>query len=322
MRHTLSLIFVLILLACSNQHLNETPPLSITRIENSIASLDSTAMDLHCFDILNNIFPKANLNDSDFVSGALFIKESPIFTQCISKVDSVFPNNELIVKQLSSLNTNFQSLFNDSLPKIYTVISPYNQSIMIGDDYFVIALNHYLGADEPLYNYFPAHKRRYKEPSRIGIDLSEALIKSNYLNDISLQSDSHNVLSSMIYEGVVMKLMQELNPELSIEDILMWSSEEVKWFKNNEQSVWQYLIANDILYSTDERYIQELNAPSPTHFYASHGAPDMIGRYIGYKVLDGYMKSTKISKLDTNSVNQIFNQLPQQVLITSGYNGK
>lgn len=322
-RYTLSLILILIFFSCNNRRTGgKDIPIEISRIENKLELVDTSCFDAQSRDILSKIFSKIDTDIYGFDSLLNNIKESPIFIQCKPKVDSVFANKEILEKQLLPLYINYKKIFNDSIPHIYTIISPYNQSVMIGTDYVVIALNHYLGADEPLYNYFPAYKRRYKESSRIGLDVCEALIRNNFMNQIDMQNDYHNVLSSMIYEGIIIKLMQILNPESSVEDILMWTPDEITFWNNNEQNIWQFLIANDILYSTDARFVQELNIPSPTHFYSADVAPDMVGRYIGYKIVDGYLKSTNNGDINKNSLNQILNQLPQQVLITSGYNGK
>lgn len=320
------LLFVSVLVSympsCANQLSSTDNEIRIYRIESYIENNDSMSIDANSKQILNITFPTAGVfisNDADWIKE---INQTPIFTSCIAKVDSIFPNNSYLKKQIAPLYSNYNKLFPDTFPDVYTTITPYNQSVMLGDGYIAIGLNHYLGENELLYTYYPEYVRKFKKSSRVGIDVCEALIRNLATNKYAASMSSQSVLSSLIYEGLIIKLMQLLNTEMSIENILCWSDSDNKWIKRNEQSVWQYIIANDILYSSDSKYINQLIESSPVFFYTTdRQAPSMVGRYIGYKIVDKYLKYAD-KTLTYDTIDEIVHIVPQKVLMISGYNGR
>lgn len=307
-------VCVLLISSCSNI----SHELKIERLEHEVFNNDSLWVNHENLQILSITFPNSGIKSDTYKNWSGNIQCSPIFESFYDKVDSVFPDNDFLGSELMQIYNNCHLLLPDYSFDIKTIITPFNQSVMLGEGYLAIGINHYLGSDEPLYEYFSEYKRKYKDKSRIKFDIAEAIVRNNIAD--SCNFDNEQLLKLIQLEGLVAKSMQLLIPDASIYDILMWNKDDIKWAEKYEFNVWQKLISNDLLYSTNRLYINEMIDVSPTNFLGAE-IPDMFGRYIGYKIIDSYLKREN-KGLNVSVFNEIVNELPQNILIDSGYNGR
>ena len=80
------------------------------------------------------------------------------------------------------------------------------------------------------------------------------------------------------------------------------------WATENEFFVWTYFIENEILFNPDNklnnRFIND--APfSRFYFENDNESTEMIGKYIGWKIVKSFMKNNDISVSDMMNTKQI-----------------
>lgn len=166
--------------------------------------------------------------------------------------------------------------------KIYSVVWPYNQSVVKVDSIMFIALNHYLGRDYEGYEGFEEFRKREKEQERIPYDVAEALVRTYY----PYRPSTTTVSSRLLYEGGVLTAVKRLTGEEDNRKILSYTDEMMKWADSNEGKIWTVLVNKQLLFSSSSTEADRLFNPSPATTSIHSDAPGRIGRYIGLRMIE------------------------------------
>jgi len=173
------------------------------------------------------------------------------------------------------------------LPRLFAVISPFNQSVVTVDSVLYLGLNHYLGVDYEAYSYFPDYVRMNKKRERMVPDVAEALIRQYY--PYKPNSEYPTTLSRLLYEGAVVEAVMR-TADVSEQDALGIDGESYNWLEANEKEMWNALIVRNLLYSTDEVVGEMLVRQSAVTSLLHPEAPGMAGRFIGHRIVLEYLK--------------------------------
>lgn len=210
-------------------------------------------------------------------------------------VENAFPNLNGIEHTLDTIQGNMLLLFKTRLPRLYSIISPYNQPIIIlNDTALAIALNHYLGTAYKPYSYYPPHKRTYKVPRRIPYDVTEATIKTLYP---FVPKDS-TLIERILYEGMAVYAIKSVFPSATPEMLFSATDEQLKWAKENESLIFSKL--NKVAKSNDKKQIAMYFSDGPFSPQISPLCMGCIGRWIGFHLIAKYLRhrsDKKISEL-------------------------
>lgn len=217
--------------------------------------------------------------------------EKPSIREHLKNVESEFTDVERESVALGKIFTSMQQQLPEVvIPRVYTIISPFAQSIFVTDSLLYIGLNHYLGADYEAYEYFPEYVRRLKVRERIPLDVTEALVRTSY--PFRPDTDYPQTVQRLAYEGAVAVAVERLTGA-SARDVLGYDAEQYKWLENNEGQMWRALAERQLLFSTDGAAIRSLVDVAPHTSVLSADSPGRAGRYIGLRLVGAYM--------DTNS---------------------
>ena len=102
-------------------------------------------------------------------------------------------------------------------------------------------------------------------------------------------------LSQIIYKGKMMYFLDEMLPNLEIADKFRFTQQEMDWVKYNEYSIWEYFIDNDLLFSNKESEFRSFVSYAPFAKGMPKEAPSRVAYFIGYKIVNSYMKNNKVS---------------------------
>lgn len=228
--------------------------------------------------------------------------DSLIEAMALSRVFNVFfPDVVDRLPALNGLQTELGSLREllprqiDSLrfpSRVFGIVTPYDQTVMISDTVMLIGLNHYLGADYPGYNGFDDYRRRQKTLLRAPIDIAEALVYTSSPFPASAESTA---LQRMVYEGAVVAAVSRSLPGRPINEILGYTPDEMAWLDSHESEIWRKLISDGLLYSHDRAVAERLVMPAPFTSVISTEAPGRTGRFIGYKIAESYLAANPSS---------------------------
>ena len=325
----ITFISALIVFSCivscnsSSEEIKEYPPTKVTRLDEIIyqasqnGNLEIISNDSIISKGAETISYMLNMGHPD---DSALVKY--VFSDCVKKftpeVAKKFTNIEDIEKNLGGVIFNLEKEFpNIEIGNVYSFVSPYHQSIYICDTTILIALNHYLGANHEAYNGFEEYIKKHKEKRFIPYDIVEALISSNYPYEPNGNDD---LLSKILYNGAIIEAKMRIIPNATLEDALGYTSEEFKWVEQNQQLIWNTLISKELIYSTSYMDIDRLLSPAPNTSIINSNSPGQVGRYIGYKIVEAYLK-----KNSSTTLQQLFSPdfyKSQQTLVKSEYTGK
>lgn len=172
------------------------------------------------------------------------------------------------------------------------------ESMVFADSILFIALNHYLGSDYRGYQGFPIYERLVKTPEQLPYDVAEAIVATSY--PYEAPDDGATVISNMLYNGALalsrLYLVENSNPA----EALGYSQEAYSWLLDHEKLLWETLVGKKLLYDIDPQTVRKLVGPAPSTAILDPGSPGRVGRFLGFRLIEKYMKKhpeTRLSDL-------------------------
>ena len=112
-----------------------------------------------------------------------------------------------------------------------------------------------------------------------------------------------------------MYLLSVFMPNEKSENIMGYQIEKWNWCKTNEKASWTAVIDQKDLFSTDMLLIRKYMDDAPFTSPISQKSPGRLGTWLGWQIVDSYMKKNKnLSLVDLmNETNS------QKILEESGY---
>jgi hypothetical protein len=182
------------------------------------------------------------------------------------------------------------------MPKgIVYMNSLFNASAFATDQEIGIGMERYLGEQNPVIKelpnniYFDWMKKGFNEQF-LTVD---AL--SSWINTHIIEEKEGNISENMIRWGKILYLTRASFPEKSEADILRYSEKQYEWAISNEQSLWDYLVKEKLLFKLDIKTSMNLLNDGPFTVGLPEKGPDRLGRFIGYRIVSKFMEVKEIS---------------------------
>jgi len=229
----------------------------------------------------------------------------------------VFPSEEKLEEELLSLFQHIKYYFPAfKVPKVYTATSDvdYKNKVLVADSILILELDTYLGSDHPFYEGISKYITKNMKPSMVVTDVATAYSKT-YI-EVPIQ---RTLLAQMIYFGKELYLKELWLPHATDAEKIGYTEAEWLWVEENEEYIWRYLIENELLYSTDARLPGRFINPAPFSKFnleIDNESPGMIGRYVGWQIVNAYMKNNDVNLL------QLMRQQPEDLFKNSKYKPK
>jgi hypothetical protein len=177
------------------------------------------------------------------------------------------------------------------IPVVYTHVSGLRQNVIVADSLLSCSMDKYLGYDYPLYkDFFYAWQLKSMIPGRVAKDCLKAWLKSEY----PYQGKDNVLLERMIYEGKIIHILTQLGKDFDYRNIMSLTDDEYKWCLEYEAALWTAMIERKHLYTPDIATTSKYFRSSPATFISGE-APGDLGYFIGYRIVEKYMKRTKSS---------------------------
>lgn len=201
-----------------------------------------------------------------------------------------YPEDTKMIDTLAVTAANIDRISGkDVNTRIFTIVTPFNQSVITADSIVFVGLNHYLGENYPGYegvvaSYLLPRKTRTFLPYA----LAEGMLMAKFPYSPRRTSD---LLSRMLFEGAIVYAAVQSVPDGNVADALAWNHSQYVWAETHEAQVWNAIIGRNLLFSTSDTDAVRLLAPTPKSVIISPDAPGQIGRFIGYCIVESYMKN-------------------------------
>jgi hypothetical protein len=287
-------IFLLNILACSQEE--KATSVAIIRFENEFYNSNERSLP----ELMNKypfFFPKKY----SISIWNQFLKDS-VKLEIFKETQKIFQNFDSIANEIELIFNNSKSLFPKFLsPKVFTLNSQseYSNRIIYADSLMFISLDSYLGKD--YYPELPSYISQKMSKEFLSTDLAIS-IASSYI----IKESNRTLLSEMIYHGKILFISRLLFPE-SKNYILFHSSEDkIQWADTNEKKIWTFFTENEYLFNTSQdlslRFIS-LAPYSKFNLDIDKDSPGSIGKWIGFNIVNSYMKNNKVSVEELITMN-------------------
>ena len=185
----------------------------------------------------------------------------------------------------------------NQIPNIYTFVSGFNQSVIVGTDFIGVGLDKYLGPKSHYYAdmNIPLYQRYRANKKFIPVDLCRALAYYQF----EYPDTTENLLNKMIYEGKIQYFIDKMFPYNNDTLKIAYTEQQIQWCKNNEKNVWVWFVENKKLLSDNIIDIKRYTGEAPFTADFSRESPGRLGVWIGWQIIRSYMKNNpKVSLQD------------------------
>lgn len=262
---------------------------------------------------ITNIYFKNVLDIPGYqTDDSIFFQELKTFVSD-SSMRELYKLSEEEFGEMDNLKKQFKSVFenaksiskNIEIPKIYSFISGFVMQRFVFEDKDGMAIA--FGTDM-----FLGDKFDYERLERGQGTFSNYFVRTYnkdhlvkkvlglWLDDILGEPSGGRAIDKMIKNGKKLYIIKQLMPDIQDSILLDYSKEQMEWLNNNEQEMWSFFIKNELFYTTDQYKIKRLISPAPnSQALGMPGkSPGRTGNYIGYRVVDAYMKRNNETTLD------------------------
>jgi len=240
------------------------------------------------------LFP-SNVSDSVWLSKIKNSNEKKLYLKAVNLFGDFSKERKKLnrlFKHIKWYKPHFET------PKVITLITDldYENKIIYADSLLLISLDMYLGKETEVYQNFPTYMSKNHTREQLIVDVARKIAKKEFE-----YQNGRTFIESMIYEGKELHLLTSLIPNYDKNKIIGFNKKEMAWAKHNESDIWSYFIKEKLLYSTDQKLNNRFIFPAPfSKFYleSDKDSPGRIGTWIGWKIVQSYMKNNGGSILD------------------------
>lgn len=265
------------------------------------------------------------LTDTEYLNMLIQMVSDSQMQKAQNIVEKEFANLNQISTDITSAFARLKEIYpNTYLPKnVYTfILGPadysygYANRVYMNDTiYYAIALDVYALNkldNHPYYSQYPQYMKESLSKEMIAPDFMRMYLLNKTFLDIPFKSMSGNatLLDCIIEDGKLSYCVSKLLPKYALNYVLGYNEEQYKWCEKNEQNIWAYIIQSKLLYDTDRSKYLGLISIGPES-KGLNGSPARVGNYIGYKIVESFMKEKKIgldSLMKINDNNLLFQQ--------------
>lgn len=215
----------------------------------------------------------------------------PVIISIKETCDSVFPDISELAGQIHSGISRYNRFFliEDSI-QLISYISGFNQSFVSLPGILGIGLDNYLGAETPYYQQLaiPKYIVNTMAPEFLVSDAVRAWI----ISENPQTSNISSLLDHMVYEGKILFLLHESIPGQDEHIVFRFSKDQLEWCYEYERSMWEFIIENELLYSTDRLLIRRLTKEAPFVKEFGQESPGRAASWLGFRIMSSYLKRT------------------------------
>lgn len=242
----------------------------------------------------------------------------PYIKKLYNQTQQAFPNTDSLNQQLDKALTLYRYYFPEAkTPNAITYISglDFEAPIKLFDTTIAIALDMYLGANSACY-------KIQEMPRYRALLCDKAYLLSDCMKELAYNHIADNspntLLEAMIFEGKRIYFAKAMLPQEADSLICGYKQADLDWLTAYEKNVWAYMIEHDFLFSNNRQVMAKFIGPAPFTTYFGNQSPARIGCWIGYRIVQNYMKNHPEVQL-----NELMNNTnARQLLNQSKYNPK
>jgi len=279
--------------------------IKIKRLEKEIFSLDPDKIPASVpllkenfgsfLQLFSYVINTGDINDPSFGDFLVRFCTDKLNYEVYLDVMKKYPNTDKLQKELEDAFRHYIYYFpGKNTPAVYTCITGFNNSIIAGDSVIGIGLDRYMGSNSEYYKRLQIY--RYLTTRMTSVNIVPDCIYSWGSTEWVFSGMNYpvdNVMSEMIHSGKLKYFEKCMLPEVSDSVIFGFSSKQMKFCRNNESQMWQYLVENNLLFSTDRFVIRKLTDEAPFTSYFTNESPGRASVWLGFRIVESYMMKNR-----------------------------
>lgn len=296
------------LVSCNGQNTDtiryaEAEPIHIHRFDKDLFRLVETPDTLlgqqikQQYPRMLDIFGKGILNmqtpdDPSFFEKLTAFYAEPtlkgLYRDAILQYDVVTDIEKQLGTGFAYLRTHFPNM---QIPAVYMHVSGFNQNVLVGDSLLSISIDKYLGNTYPLYqDFFYDYQKQKMQRPHIAQDYLTGWLMSEY----PFAGKENVLLDRLIYEGKIKYLVSQALPSMEPAVLMGYTNTALNWCEENEAVIWKAIVERKHLYTPDPLTTAQYFEDIPSRFLADE-APGNLGTWVGWQIIDRYMKENTVS---------------------------
>lgn len=244
---------------------------------------------------------------------SLFLS-NPDFRESYDSTKVVFGDFEKQTKAIELAFDYLKHYLPDlKIPSIYTMISGFNESVVLFDNSVAVSFDKFLGSNSIFYKKLASPQYLLK---RYNTDLLPVEVVRSWLeSEYPYNALERSLANTMIYYGKIMYLMDAAFPTSPDNFKISYLPEEITWAKSSEKHVWSYFIDKKLLFTSDDKTIKKYIGEAPFIQDFGENSPGRFGIWMGWQIVRSYMnKNTDVSIEELLKMTDY-----RHILLESGY---
>ncbi len=244
-------------------------------------------------DFIERILPVGSIGDTAYFATLRKVFGNKEYNDLRHDVEATYPNLD---KQEAELTDAFKHIKyyypQKKIPKIYAYFSGFLAQTSIGDGYFAVGLDLFLGANSRFYpsikGAFPYYLSRHFTPENITPRVIEGIAREDMFPE---DDNDKSLLSKMIYNGKIMYFMDKVLPDAGDSIKINYTTAQEKWCHDFEPKIWGYFLEENLLYETDYPKIQKYltEAPFTPGLGEKNNSAPKLAVWTGWQIVRIYM---------------------------------
>lgn len=215
----------------------------------------------------------------------------PYMQKAYDRAEKLYPDVKREERLLTKAFKRYKYFFpGHPVPDIYTIISGFNESVIIDKEVLAIALDKYLGPKCEYYQRLRWPRYRVKKMHRkmIPSDCMRLWGQTEWMYNDSVDN---TVANHMIYKGKILYYVTKVLPELPDSVHFRFTKDELQFCRNNEKRMWTFFVEHDKLFSTNEMDIRKYTRDAPFTKGFPRESPGRVANWLGYRIVQSYMEN-------------------------------
>ena len=266
----------------------ETPPNELAALADSLRLGYGSVMRTY-----STVIGLGDPSDERWTSAFVLFASDMRNLELWDDVKRVWPDNSMLERELEDAFRHYLYYFPDkAVPRVFTCISAFNNSIIIDSALLMVSLDRYLGADS---KYYPSlgiysYQARKMTPAYAAPDCMYAWASTEWdYHDAGY--GTRNLLNTMLHEAKLVYFTRRMMPALADTILFGFTDDQLRFCRHAEKDMWEYLVSHDLLFSTDSFVIRKFTGEAPFTSYFTEDAPGRAVVWTGFRILERYMNN-------------------------------
>ncbi len=211
-----------------------------------------------------------------------------------SELKREFKNFNIYNLELTNAFKHYKYYFPDStIPKITTFYSNFEQKVLDIDDRLAIGIEMFLGKDNSLIMLLPNKYPQYVK-NKMEKKFLTANVMYGFLFNRFYEPLGDDLISNIIAYGKIIYLLNAMLPEVSENILMSYSTHEQAWCSKNENNIWEHLVDQELLYSKDQKTINNFIGDGPSTKGLPNDSPSRSGIWLGLQLIKDHVKENNL----------------------------